>query len=78
MKCSIMVICIQYKFHEIISIGYLAMAEDRIKSLKFRHSKGNNSALNNGTPIKLHVHSITMVIHIQYKFHEIPSTEQVT
>ena len=67
-----MVIYIQYKFHEILSIGYLVMAEDG-KSLKFRDSKGNISAKTSDTPIKLHVLNLTMVIYIQYKFHEIPS-----
>ena len=68
-----MVIHIQYKFHEISSIGnmYLVMAGDG-KSLKVWQSKGNNSAITDDTPIKLHVHSITMVICIQYTFHDIP------
>ena len=64
------VIYIQYKYHEIPSIGYLVMAEDRKKSLKFRHSKGNNSAITDGNAIKLHVQNLTIVIYIQYKFHE--------
>ena len=68
-----MVIYIQYSFHEIISIGYLVNAEDGKKSLKFKQSKGNNSGINNGTPIKLNVHNLTKVIYIQYKFHEILS-----
>ena len=37
-----MVIYIQYKFQEIIFIGYLVMAEDGKKSLKFKQSKGDN------------------------------------
>ena len=53
-------------------IGYLVMAEDR-KSLKFRQSMGNNSAITDDTPIKLHIHKLTMVIYIQYKFDKIPS-----
>ena len=43
----IMIIHIQYKFHEIPSIGYLVMAGDRQKSFEVRKSKGNNSALAN-------------------------------
>ena len=43
------VIYIQCKFHEIQSIGYLVMAEDGKKSLKFRQSKGNNSSITDGT-----------------------------
>ena len=58
-----MVIYIQYKFQEILFIGYLVMAEDK-KSLKFRQSKGYNSAMTEDTPIKLHVHNLTMVIYI--------------
>ena len=37
-----MFIYIQYKFQEILSLGYLVMAEDTKKSLKFRQSKGNS------------------------------------
>ena len=40
------------------------------KSLKYRHSKGNNSAITDCTSIKRHVQNITMVIYAQYKFHE--------
>ena len=68
-----LVIYIQYEFHEIISNGYLIIPEDGKKSLNFRQSKGNNSAITKGTLIKLHVHNLTMVIYIQYKFHEVPS-----
>ena len=68
-----MAIYIQYKFHEIPSIGHLILAEDRKKSLKFRQSKGNNSTVTNDTLKQLHVHNLTMVIYIQYKFHEIPT-----
>ena len=67
-----MVLYIQYKFHEIPFISYLVMVEIGEK-IKFRQSKGNNSAITYDTPIKLHVHNLTMVIYIQYKFHEIPS-----
>ena len=49
------------------------MAEDGKKSLKFRQSKGNNSTITDDIPIKLHVHILTMVIYIQYMFHEISS-----
>ena len=41
--------------------------------MKFRQSKGNNSALTDDAPIKLHTHNLIMAIYIQYKFHEIPS-----
>ena len=47
------------------------MAEDG-KPLKFSQSKGNNSAITVDTPIKHHMHNLTMVIYTQYKFHEIP------
>ena len=67
------VIYIQYKFHESPPIGYLVMAEDGKKSLKLWQSKGNNSTVTDETPIKLHVHNLSMVIYIQYKFHEILS-----
>ena len=68
-----MVIYIQYKFYEVPSIAYKVMAEDGKKSLKFRQSKGNNSSITDDTLMKLHMHNHTMVIYIQYKFHEIPS-----
>ena len=41
--------------------------------MKFRQSKGNNSAITDDAPIKLHMHNLIMAIYIQYKFHEIPS-----
>ena len=47
------------------------MVEDG-KSLKFRQSKANNCAKTDD-PDKLHVHNLTIVIYIQYKFHNIPS-----
>ena len=68
-----MLINIQYKFQEISLIGYLGMAEDGKKSLKFRQSKGDNSIITHDTLKQLHVHNLIMVIYIQYKFHEIPS-----
>ena len=40
--------------------------------MKLRQSKGNNSPLTDDTPIKLHMHNLTMVIYIPYKFYEIP------
>ena len=43
------------------------------KSLKFRQSKGNNSAITDNTLMKLCVHNHTMVVYIQYKLHETPS-----
>ena len=67
-----MVIYIRYKFHESPSIGYLVMAEDGKKTLKFRQSKGNSSAITDDTPIKLHVHNLTMVMYIHLKFYENP------
>ena len=39
--------------------------------MKFRQSKGNNSAITDDIP-KIHVHNIIIVIYIQYKFHELP------
>ena len=68
-----MVIYIQYEFHEIPSIGYLVMAEDRKKLLKFWQSKNHNSTITDATLMKLHVHNHTMVIYGQYMFHEIQS-----
>ena len=44
----------QYKLHEIPSIGYLVMAEDRKKSLKLSQSKGNNSAITDDTLVEHH------------------------
>ena len=72
------VIYIQYKFHEIPSIGYICIPRyiwlRKEKSFKFRQSKGNNSSITEDTLMKLSVHNHTMVIiYIQYKFHEIPS-----
>ena len=46
-----MVIYIQHKFHEIRSIIYLVMAEEGNKKIKFRQSKGNNSAITDDIPI---------------------------
>ena len=43
------------------------------KTLKFRQSKGNYSAITNDTLIKPDVHNFNMPKHIQYRFHEIPS-----
>ena len=57
-------IYIHYKFHEIPSIGYLVMAKDGKKLLKFSQSKGNNSAITDDTPIKLHMHYLTMAISV--------------
>ena len=68
------VICIQYKFHEISFIGYLVMAEDG-KFIECKQSMGNNSSLTDDTPIKLQVHNLTVVIYIQYMFHELPSID---
>ena len=42
------------------------------KALKFRQSQNNKSSTANATLIKFHVHNHTIVIYIQYKFHEIP------
>ena len=49
-----MAIYIQYKFHEIPSIGYNFMTEDGRKSLKFRQSKGNNSSITDEPLVKPH------------------------
>ena len=68
----IMVIYIQNEFHEIILIGYLVMTEDE-KIIEFRQLKDNNSAITNGTQIRLRGHNLTLIIYIQYKFYEIPS-----
>ena len=68
-----MVIYIQYEFHESPSIGYLVMVENGKKTLKFMQSKGNDSAITDDTPLKLHMYHFTIAIYIQYKFHEIPS-----
>ena len=57
------------KFHPLVT--YLWLRTE--KSLKFRQSKGNISAITDDTPIKLHMHNLTIVIYIQYKFHWIPS-----
>ena len=73
MHNTTMVIYIQFKFQEISFIGYLVMAEDWKKSMKFRQSKGHNSSITQNTLMKLHMHNHTMVIYIQFKFHEIPS-----
>ena len=70
-----MSIYIQYKLHDIPSISYKITVDDGKKSLKFRQSKGNNSSITNVTLMKLNLHNYTMVINIQYKFHEIPSID---
>ena len=41
--------------------------------MKFRQSKGNDSFIADATLMKLHMHNHTMVICIQYKFHEVSS-----
>ena len=71
----IMVIYSQYKFHEILSIIHRLPSHGWVlkKSLKFRQSKGNNSAITDDTQIKLHLHNLTIAIYIQYKFHEVSS-----
>ena len=68
-----MVIYIRDKFQEIPFIGYLVMAEDGEKTLKFRQSKGDNSSITDNTLMKILMHNHTIVIYIQYKFPEIPS-----
>ena len=67
-----MVIKIKYKFHEIPKVANKVMAEDEKNTLKFRQLKGNNSSITDDTLMKLHVHNHTMVIYIQFTFHEIP------
>ena len=64
MHNHIMVIYIQCQFHEIPSICYLVMAEDRKNHWNFRQTRGNNSAIPDDSPIRLHVHNLTMVIHV--------------
>ena len=59
------------KFHEILSLSYLVMAEGGKKSLKFRQSKGNYSSITDDILMKHQVHNNTMFIFIQYKFQEI-------
>ena len=69
-----MVIYIQYKFYESPSMQLLTMLWLKTeKSLKFRQLKGHNSIITDDTPTKFQVHNLTMVIYIQYKFHESPS-----
>ena len=41
--------------------------------MKFRQSNGNNSSIADDTPIKRHMQNLTMVVYIQYKFHELQS-----
>ena len=48
------------------------MAEDGKYILIFRQSKGNNSLITDDTQVKLRVHNHSIVIYIQYTFHEIP------
>ena len=43
---NLTMVIIQYEFNDIPSIGYLVMAEDGKKMLKYRQSKDHNSALN--------------------------------
>ena len=56
------------KFHQLLTKLCMRME----KSSKFRQSNGNNSSITNYTLMKLHMHKHTMVINLQYKFHEIP------
>ena len=65
-----MIIYIECQFHEIPSIAYNVMADDR-KSLTLWQSMGNNSSLSDGILMKLHVHCHTMVIFTQNKFNDI-------
>ena len=44
-----------------------------MEKMKFMQSKGNDSAITDDTPLKLHMYHFTIAIHIKYKFHEIPS-----
>ena len=73
MHNNTMIIYIQNKFQEISFIGYRVMAEDGKIIEILRKSKGVNTSITHDTLIKLHVHNHTMVIYIQYKFHEISS-----
>ena len=67
-----MVIYTQYKFHEILSIGYLVMAKDGKKNHWNLDNQpaGNNSSIFDDTLMKLHVNNHTMVVYIQYEFYE--------
>ena len=49
------------------------MVENEKKSMKVRQSKGNNSSITDAILMKLHMHNPTMVIYVQYKFHETTS-----
>ena len=57
------------KFHPLFKKLWLRTENE----LKFRQSKDNNSSLSSDTLSKLHMHNHTIVIYIQYKFHEIQS-----
>ena len=68
-----MVIYIQYKFHEIPSIGLLVMTEDR-KTLRFKQSKGNKSSIAEDTLVKRHVpnHIMPYILSISFmKLHSL-------
>ena len=60
---QIMLIYIQYKFHEIQYVASYGRGQE--KSLKFRQTKGNNSSITNNTIIKLCIHNHTMAIYKQ-------------
>ena len=50
------------------------MAEDGKKSSKLRQSKDDNYSITDDTLMKLHMYKHTMVIYIEYKFHEVSSS----
>ena len=67
---------IMYKRHKSPSIGYQVMAESLRpeKILKIRQSKENNSTtITDDIQIKPNVHTITIIIYIQYTFYEMSS-----
>ena len=65
------VIYIQYKFNNLPSI--LTKLWLRMEKIIEKSIKGNNSSITDDTLIKLYMHIHTIVIYIQYKFHEILS-----
>ena len=66
---------IQNEFHIVISFGYIVRLRTgkNIEILAITHEKGNSFAFTDDTLIKFHVHNLTTVIYIKYKFYEIPS-----
>ena len=63
-----MVIPIHFKFHEILPIGHLVMAQ----FVDLNQCKGNNSCTTDAILPKPDVHQRIMVVYIHIKFHQIP------